>query len=279
MQTSNQDVIRQRIAKVEEQLASLKVQQAQAEATLKSLKDQLAKIVEQTAPQSSSVTIAALTPEEKVALFLHLFRGRNDVYPKLWKNQKSGKKGYSPDCANEWVRGACEKPKVKCGECPNQTFIPVSPDVVLDHLQGRHIIGVYPMLTDETCWFLAADFYKACWREDVLAFTETYRLQDIPYAIERSRSGNRAHVWFFFSNTVNAATARKMGSYLITETMARRHQLSMASYDRLFLNQDTLPNGGFGNLIALPLQYHSRQEGNTVFLDDSKYRGKITASP
>ncbi len=269
MQTSNKDVIRQKIAKVEKQLASLKAQQAQAEATLKSLKNQLAITAEQTAPQLNSATSAVLTPEEKVALFLHLFRGRDDIYPKLWQNQKSGKKGYSPACANEWVRGVCEKPRVKCGECPNQAFMPVSPDVLLSHLQGRHVIGVYPMLTDETCWFLAADFDKACWRKDVLAFTETCRQLDVPYAIERSRSGNGAHVWFFFSNPVAAATARKMGSYLITETMAQRHQLSMSSYDRLFPNQDTLPNGGFGNLIALPLQYHPRQEDNTVFLDDS----------
>jgi hypothetical protein len=158
---------------------------------------------------------------------------------------------------------------VKCGESPNQAFLPLTADTVLDHLQGRHVIGVYPMLRDETCWFLAADFVKSCWREDVLAFTQTCRHNSVPYAIERSRSGNGAHVWFFFSNPVAAATARKMGSYLITETMARRHQLSMASYDRLFPNRDTLPKGGFGNLIALPLQYHHRQEGNTVFLDDS----------
>ena len=125
--------------------------------------------------------------------------------------------------------------------------------MILNHLQGRHVIGVYPMLRDETCWFLAADFDKSCWREDVLAFTETCRRNSVPYAIERSRSGNGAHVWFFFSNPIAAATARKMGSYLITETMARRHQLSMASYDRLFPNQDTLPKGGFGNLIALPV--------------------------
>jgi len=117
--------------------------------------------------------------------------------------------------------------------------------------------------------FLAADFDMECWQEDVLAFTETCRRIGISYAIECSRSGNGAHVWFFFSSPVAAATARKMGSYLITETMARRHQLSMASYDRLFPNKDTLPNGGFGNLIALPLQYRPRQEGNTVFLDDA----------
>ena len=158
---------------------------------------------------------------------------------------------------------------MKCGDCPNQAFLPVTADTVLGHLQGRHVIGVYPMLTDETCWFLAADFDKEAWREDVLAFTETCRHIGVPYAIERSRSGNGAHVWFLFSSPVSASTARKMGSYLITETMGRQHQLSMASYDRLFPNQDTLPNGGFGNLIALPLQYHPRQEGNTVFLDDS----------
>jgi superfamily II DNA or RNA helicase len=145
----------------------------------------------------------------------------------------------------------------------------VTADTVLDHLQGRHVIGVYPMLKDETCWFLAADFDKETWREDIIAFSETCRQIGVSCAIECSRSGNGAHVWFFFDSPVAAATARKMGSYLVTETMARRHQLSMASYDRLFPNQDTLPNGGFGNLIALPLQYHPRQEDNTVFLDDA----------
>ncbi len=158
---------------------------------------------------------------------------------------------------------------MKCGECSNQAFLPITVDTVLDHLQGRHVIGVYPMLKDETCWLLAADFDKEAWREDVLAFTETCRHVGVPYAIERSRSGNGAHVWFFFDSPVAASTARKMGGYLITETMARRHQLSMASYDRLFPNQDTLPTGGFGNLIALPLQHHPRQEGNTLFLDDA----------
>ncbi len=273
METSDRKSILLEIAEVEQQLANLKQQQDETAATLQSLRERLVKIDEQTSIRpiiSSDLPIAAtLTPEEKVALFLNLFKGRNDVYPKLWQNQKTGKKGYSPACANEWVRGVCEKPRVKCGECPNQAFLPVTTDTVLGHLQGRHVIGVYPMLTDETCWFLAADFDKQAWREDVLVFTETCRHVGVPYAIERSRSGNGAHVWFFFSSPVSATTARKMGSYLITETMERRHQLSMSSYDRLFPNQDTLPNGGFGNLIALPLQYHPRQEGNTVFLDDS----------
>ena len=163
------------------------------------------------------------------------------MYPKLWRNQKTSKKGYSPACANKWVRGVCEKPQVKCGECPNQAFLPLTAETVLDHLQGRHVIGIYPMLKDETCCFLAADFDKEAWREDVIAFAESCQRVGVPYAIERSRSGNGAHVWFFFSSPVSTATARKMGSYLITETMARRDQLSMASYDRLFPNQDTLP--------------------------------------
>jgi superfamily II DNA or RNA helicase len=211
---------------------------------------------------------APVTSAEKVALFRSLFRGRDDIYPRFWTNARTGRKGYAPACANEWVRGICEKPRVKCGECPHQAFLPVEDQVLLDHLQGRHVVGVYPLLTDETCWFLAADFDKTSWADDVTAFVETCHRADLPAAVERSRSGNGAHVWFFFSAPVAAATARKMGCYLITETMTRRHQLSMESYDRLFPNQDTLPRGGFGNLIALPLQHGPRQMGNTVFVDD-----------
>src|SRR5574337_318158 len=183
-------------------------------------------------------------------------------------SRSTGRKGYAPACANEWVPGVCEKPRVKCGECPNQAFLPVEDQVILDHLQGRHVIGVYALLADETCWFLAADFDKASWADDVTAFVETCRMAGIPAAVERSRSGNGAHVWFFFSSPVPATAARKMGCYLITETMTRRHQLSMESYDRLFPNQDTMPRGGFGNLIALPLQHQAREQSNTVFVDD-----------
>ncbi len=274
MSTSDRESILHKIAGAERQIASLNQQREKVAETLRSLRERLALYDDEnprqpTTPATIVVsTTTNLTPGDKVDLFLRLFRGRDDVYPKLWLNQKTGKKGYSPACANEWVREVCDKRRVKCGECPNQSFLAVTADTVLDHLQGRHVIGVYPMLKDETCWFLAADFDKEAWREDVLAFSETCRRIGVTYAIERSRSGNGAHVWFFFNNPVAAATARKMGSYLVTETMARRHQLNMASYDRLFPNQDTLPNGGFGNLIALPLQYHPRQEGNTLFVND-----------
>lgn len=205
---------------------------------------------------------------EKVALFRSLFVGRPDVFPKLWQNSKTKKRGYAPACANEWVRGVCEKPRVKCGACPDQAFVAVTNEVLLDHLQGRHVAGVYPLLEDETCWFLAVDFDKGTWQEDVAAYAATARRFGLTPAVERSRSGNGAHVWFFFSAAVAASSARKAASYLLTETMARRPGIPMSSYDRFFPNQDTMPRGGFGNLIALPLQYEARKQGNTVFVDD-----------
>jgi len=198
--------------------------------------------------------------------------GREDIFPKLWTS-RAGKKGYSPACSNDWIFGTCGKtrkpPVIKCSECRDRKFLPVTDQVIIEHLQGRHVIGVYPMFPDDTCCFLAADFDKSTWMDDVRAFRETCKSVNIPVAIERSRSGNGAHAWFFFTEPVSAATARTMGCYLITETMSRRHQLSMESYDRLFPSQDTLTKGGFGNLIALPFQQEPRQKGNTVFLDEN----------
>ncbi len=209
------------------------------------------------------------TPAQKVRLFQSLFRGRPDVFPTRFVSKKSGKPGYSPACDNKWQPGICAlRTGGRCGECANQAFVPVSDNVILDHLQGRHVMGVYPLLVDETCWFLAADFDKSAWKEDVAAFKETCDSLGVPVAIERLRSGNGAHAWFFFNAPVSANVARRMGCYLLTETIIQRHQLSMESYDRLFPNQDTMPRGGFGNLIALPLQHEPRQEGNSVFVDD-----------
>ena len=135
---------------------------------------------------------------------MELFRGRTDVYPKRWVNPKKDTKEYSPACPNEWVRGVCEKPRVKCGECPNQAFTPVAEKIILDHFQGRHTIGVDPMLEDETCWFPAVDFDKGEWRDDVTVCIESCRRNGAPFALERSRSENGAHVWFFFTSPVPA---------------------------------------------------------------------------
>ncbi|HEY2406447.1 MAG TPA: hypothetical protein VGI10_10620 [Polyangiaceae bacterium] len=158
---------------------------------------------------------------------------------------------------------------MKCAECTNQAFRPVDDGAVLAHLQGKHVMGVYPLLNDETCWFLAVDFDKSSWKDDVRAFVGVARALGLPLLIERSRSGNGAHVWFFFSASVPAGTARTMGCHLVTVAMESRCELGMDSYDRLFPSQDTMPRGGFGNLIALPLQREPRREGNSVFLDEN----------
>jgi hypothetical protein len=130
-------------------------------------------------------------------------------------------------------------------------------------------MGIYPMLQDETCFLLAVDFDKEGWQEDAKAFWETCRHLDIPAAVERSRSGNGAHIWIFFEQAIPTSLARKLGSHILTETMERRPDIGLNSYDRFFPNQDTLPKGGFGNLIALPLQRQPRASGNSVFLDEN----------
>jgi hypothetical protein len=215
------------------------------------------------------------TIEKKIALFRRLFRGRSDVFPIRWENRTTGRSGYAPACANEWQRGICEKPKVKCSACPNQAFQAVDEVSIERHLRGTDangapfVMGVYPMLADNTCSFLAADFDEGEWRRDVFAFRETCQRHKIPVAIERSRSGNGAHVWIFFEEPIPAASARRLGAFLITDTMERVPDIGFGSYDRRFSSQDTMPAGGFGNLIALPLQGLARTSGNSMFIDES----------
>jgi hypothetical protein len=266
----------------EQRLAELKSEIESQNARIAALRNNLDSLPpEQITLQPLTVSKPQMTvpvsSAEKVALFRSLFRGREDVFPRRWENLRNKRSGYSPACKNEWEYDLCEKKKGRsslkhrttCGECQNQAFIPVSDEEITKHLMGQQVMGVYPLLKDETCWFLAIDFDKKAWQEDVAVFVETCGIHDVPVAIERSRSGNGAHAWFFFTAPVEAVSARKMGCFLITETMARRHQISMESYDRLFPNQDTLPKGGFGNLIALPLQHEARSHGNSVFVDVS----------
>jgi len=207
------------------------------------------------------------TTGDKITLFRRLFRGREDVYPRRWESAK-GTSGYSPVCGNEWKPGICGKPKVKCGDCSGRLLLPVTDQVFYDHLAGKHTIGVYPLLLDDTCLFLAVDFDEADWREDIQAFIRSCRELAIGAALEISRSGNGAHAWIFFAEPVPARIARQLGAALISHTCNRDRQLSLASYDRLFPNQDTLPKGGFGNLIALPLQKKPREQGRSVFVDE-----------
>ncbi|MBN8438594.1 MAG: DUF559 domain-containing protein [Candidatus Accumulibacter sp.] len=210
----------------------------------------------------------------KIALYRSLFRGRDDVYPRLFESRKTGKPGYSPACSNEWVREVCDKPRLRCQDCPNRRFLPVTDEVIRQHLSGQDpsgrdfVMGLYPMLLDETCFFLAMDFDQGSWQEDVAAVLESCRQLALPAALERSRSGNGGHLWLFFEEAIPAVLARKLGAHLLTETLERRPEIGLASYDRFFPNQDTLPKGGFGNLIALPLQKHPRERGHSVFVDE-----------
>ncbi len=229
-------------------------------------------IVWQSPPTPEASVQAELEPsklntDEKVALFRQLFCGRTDVYPIRWESKTTGKTGYSPACANEWRPGVCEKPRIKCTDCGNREFIPLSDAVIYDHLAGEKTLGVYPLLTDDTCRFLAVDFDEAEWKDDVLAFAQSCHDLGIPIALEVSRSGKGAHAWIFFANSVSARDARRLGNAIISHTCARTRQLKLTSYDRLFPNQDTMPKGGFGNLIALPLQKKPRENGGSVFVD------------
>jgi superfamily II DNA or RNA helicase len=208
-----------------------------------------------------------LSTMQKVALFRRLFRGRPDTYPVRWESKTSGKSGYAPACANEWRAGVCEKPRIKCSDCGYRQLIPLADAIIYAHLAGEHTIGVYPLLDDDTCHFLAVDFDEAEWREDARAFADSCEALGVPAALEISRSGKGAHVWIFFADRVPARDARRLGTALISHTCARTRQLELTSYDRLFPNQDTLPKGGFGNLIALPLQKKPRESGHSVFVD------------
>jgi len=194
--------------------------------------------------------------QDKINLFRILFKGREDVYPVLWMNQTTSKKGYSPACENPWI-----------GKGKPKKYLPLTDQVVQDHLSGKKTIGVYPLLKENTCRFLACDFDKAGWELDALAYLQSCASYGIPAYLEKSRSGNGGHAWVFFSAPVQAVSARQMGLRLLRDTMEKRAEVDLASYDRFFPNQDFMPRGGFGNLIALPLQKQRREIGCTEFLD------------
>jgi superfamily II DNA or RNA helicase len=204
---------------------------------------------------------------EKVTLFRRLFRGRTDVFPIRWESKTTGKVGYAPSCANEWKAGVCNKPRIKCSDCNHRLLSPLTDTVIYEHLTGRCTVGVYPLLADDSCHFLAADFDEAEWKEDAQSFIQSCHELGVPAALEISRSGNGAHAWIFFSSCVSARDARRLGTAIISHTCSRTRQLKLESYDRLFPNQDTMPKGGFGNLIALPLQKKPREKGCSVFVD------------
>jgi superfamily II DNA or RNA helicase len=209
-----------------------------------------------------------LTPDEKTAVFLKLFRCRESVYPKRWDNLKSGKSGYAPACRNEWVQPICQKPKVKCSDCRHQAFPSLNEEAAQAHLKGQLTIGTYAINEDDSCSFLACDFDDLGWMEDVSTYRDIGMGFGVDVAVERSRSGQGAHAWIFFDGRVPARVARNLGTLILSRCIEVRHQLSLDSYDRFFPSQDYLPKGGFGNLIALPLQKTPREFGNSCFLNE-----------
>jgi superfamily II DNA or RNA helicase len=257
------------MSKIEAELARLRAENDELKALLAVHRIPLPQKADQhgASGASSQDNSPPLAPDVKVELFRRLFRGREDVYPVRWESKKTGKVGYSPVCANEWAQGICEKPRIKCSECSHSQFESVTDQVIVRHLKGEITAGVYPVLADDRCHFLAIDFDDDDWREDAKAVLQTCQQNDLPAALEISRSGNGAHLWLFFADPTPARDVRRLGSALISATCARTRQLKLSSYDRLFPNQDTLPKGGFGNLIALPLEKMPRELGRSVFVD------------
>lgn len=215
---------------------------------------------------------------ERIALYRSLFHGREDVYARRWHNEKTGHSGYKPVCDHENSRGFCTKfdfGKANCHNCADRKYRILSDETIYRHLDKKasesDVVGVYPILEDNTVFFLCADFDdKTCqhgFMSDVLSYVNVCDEWNIPSYIERSRSGNGAHVWVFFSEAVPASKARRLGFAILKEATNRDGRIELNSYDRFFPNQDTLPKGGFGNLVALPLQGKARQNGNSVFVD------------
>jgi superfamily II DNA or RNA helicase len=214
------------------------------------------------------------TPDEKIELFQSLFRGRTDVYAKRCYSKKHESSYYIPACKNEWIKGLCDRTRIKCKDCANRDLLPLTKEVISAHLRnnnenGAGIVGIYPLLPDETCLFLAIDFDEEKWEDDIKIFRSVCYTYNTPVAIERSRSGNGVHAWIFFEEPVTAISARKLGNALLTKAMSVRHEIRFTSYDRMFPNQDFMPKGGFGNLIALPLQGGARKNGNSEFIDEN----------
>jgi len=242
----NQKVIDGQIKAAKRELAAIDAKRAALQDRIKQLQILKQSIADEQLPFNRRPEIN-LTNEsdekQKIAIFRCLFRGREDVFPRRFESKRTGKSGYQPVCRNEWIRPFCQKPKIKCGECEKRDFTPITDDVIRKHLVGvdptdrylrEYVIGVYPMLLDETCWFLVVDFDKEAWMEDSRAYLKTCLATNVPAVLERSRSGNGGHIWIFFSESIPAKLARQLGAFMMTQAMEARPEMGFDSYDRFF---------------------------------------------
>jgi len=255
------------IAALKQRLAALEVEKAEILAALRHAEQVPTEAGAPALLGTPLATDVPVTNEAKLAFFLQVFAARRDVFPQRWAS--GARQGYSPVCLREWERDVCLKPQVKCSACEVRQFQPLDETVARAHLEGRLTIGTYAIQPGDTCIFLACDFDEAAWEQDVLAYRNAGKHFGIEVVVERSRSGNGAHAWVFFSQPVSARDARLLGTLLLLRCQLEGRSEKLSSFDRFFPNQDTLPKGGFGNLIALPLQKEPREHGNSVFVDEA----------
>ena len=238
------------------------------------------------ANQGSRMLQNEVTPQ-MVSFFYTYFRGRKDVYS-VRSRPKDGKAGYFPVCTHFWDHKLCPKTtgqKIACRDCPNRAYKPLNIRALLAHLKGERedssdVVGIYPLLPDDTCYFLVFDFddhegtfqgseKTASWRDEVDALRKICGLEQIDALVERSRSGQGAHVWIFFSEPVSAQKARQFGTALLTKGAEVVSLKSFRAYDRMLPLQEHLPEGKLGNLIALPLQGRALRNGTSAFVDEN----------
>ena len=189
----------------------------------------------------------------KIKLFRSLFVGREDVFARRYENEKKGTSGYTPCCRNQWGAGCVLKQHKKCSECTVRQYVPVSDEVIRWHLRGKDadmktfVMGIYPMEADETVRVAVIDFDESSWRRDAILTVRKARELGLTVALEKSRSGKGAHLWFFLQTSVAAKAIREVLTYVMTLVIEEHPEVGLDSYDRIIPNQDTLPKGGFGN--------------------------------
>jgi len=222
---------------------------------------------------------------EFAALFRQVFRGREDKVPRYYVAKKTGRPGYSPICSNRFKEGVC---RLQCWSCPNPSYVPLSDHLLSQHFTGKEILGVYPLLPDGNCWFIAADFDDHGNNggpprdplRDATEFHACCEARGIPCYLERSKSGKGLHAWIFFDAPVPAWKARAVAFAMLREAGAIGEDQQLSSFDRLFPNQDKPSGKGFGNLIALPYQGKAAEQNHTLFLDpDSGFKTPFPYQP
>jgi len=204
--------------------------------------------------------------DDQIKIFQDLFKGREDVYARRW--EKEGKAGYMPAYEIDW--NEYQKFKLKGGlfkDYKDKRNLLFNKNSILEHLTGKYTVGIYPLLDDNTSYWIAADFDKEHWQDECLNFLQTCQKYNIPAYLERSRSGNGGHVWIFFADKYLALKSRKIIFEILRESFKISPFDKEVSFDRLFPNQDSHSGKGYGNLIALPLNANSLEKGNSAFIN------------